>query len=81
MDITLDTPLTQFPGVGEARSKKLEKLGLTRCEQLLTYFPRDYEDRRQIWSIRSAPWGRRYACGPWWPSTPSSPASERAWSW
>ena len=59
MDITLDTPLIQFPGVGEARSKKLEKLGLTRCEQLLTYFPRDYEDRRQIWSIRSAPLGQK----------------------
>ena len=39
--------------------KKLEKLGLTRCAQLLTYFPRDYEDRREIYSIRSAPLGRK----------------------
>ena len=59
MAITLDTPLDQFPGVGEARAKKLEKLGLTRCAQLLTYFPRDYEDRREIYSIRSAPLGRK----------------------
>ena len=36
MAITLDTPLDQFPGVGEARAKKLAKLGLTRCAQLLT---------------------------------------------
>lgn len=59
MDITLDTPLDQFPGVGEARAKKLAKLGLTRCAQLLAYFPRDYEDRREIYSIRSAPLGRK----------------------
>ena len=57
MDITLNTPLTDFPGVGPARSAKLEKLGLTRVRDLMTYFPRDYEDRRKIWSIRSAPLG------------------------
>ena len=57
MDFTLDTPLTDFPGVGPARAAKLEKLGLTRVRDLMTYFPRDYEDRRKIWSIRSAPLG------------------------
>ena len=57
MDITLNTPLTDFPGVGPARSAKLEKLGLTLVRDLMTYFPRDYEDRRKIWSIRSAPLG------------------------
>ncbi len=59
MAVTLDTPLTQFPGIGEARGKKLEKLGLTRCGQLLTYYPRYYEDRRTIYSIRSAPLGQK----------------------
>ena len=59
VDITLDTPLRQFPGVGEARSQKLEKLGLRRCADLLSYFPRDYEDRRQMYSIRSAPLGQK----------------------
>ena len=57
MDLTLDTPLTDFPGVGPARAAKLEKLGLTRVRDLMSYFPRDYEDRRKIWSIRSAPLG------------------------
>ena len=57
MEITLDTPLTDFPGVGPARAAKLEKLGLTRARDLMGYFPRDYEDRRKIWSIRSAPLG------------------------
>ena len=59
MEITLDTPLTQFAGVGEVRAKKLEKLGLRRCADLLTYFPRDYEDRREIYTIRAAPLGQR----------------------
>ena len=60
MEITLNTPLTDFPGVGEVRAKKLEKLGLVhQCRDLLSYFPRDYEDRRQVYSIRSAPLGQK----------------------
>ena len=59
MEITLNTPLTDFPGVGEVRAKKLEKLGLVRCADLISYFPRDYEDRRQAYSIRSAPLGQK----------------------
>ena len=59
MEITLNTPLTDFPGVGEVRAKKLEKLGLVRCADLISYFPRDYEDRRQVYSIRSAPLGQK----------------------
>lgn len=43
-----DTPLTQFPGVGEVRAKKLSHLGLNTAGDLLTYYPRDYEDRRQV---------------------------------
>ena len=59
MEFKLDTPLTQFPGVGEVRAKKLEKLGLHQCRDLLSYFPRDYEDRRKVHSIRSAPLGQK----------------------
>ena len=59
MEITLSTPLTDFPGVGEVRAKKLEKLGLRRCADLLTYFPRDYEDRRKVYSVGSAPLGEK----------------------
>ena len=55
MTVTRDTPLTSFPGVGEARAKKLEKLGLTAAGDLLTYYPRDYEDRRTLYSIQDAP--------------------------
>ncbi len=55
MSVTRDTPLTSFPGVGEARAKKLEKLGLTCAGDLLAWYPRDYEDRRQIYTVQDAP--------------------------
>ena len=59
MAVTPDTPLLEFTGVGEQRSKKLEKLGLTRAGDLLAHYPRDYEDRRKIYTIREAPPGQR----------------------
>lgn len=59
MTVTKDTPLTQFPGVGAARAEKLARLGLERAEDLLFRFPRDYEDRRGLSTIRQAPLGIR----------------------
>lgn len=49
------TPLTQFPGVGEARAKALKKLGLLTAGDLVAYFPRGYEDRREQVTIAAAP--------------------------
>ena len=43
--------LTGLPGVGPQRLAQLNKLGLFSMEDLLRYFPRDYEDRRTIRSI------------------------------
>ncbi len=57
MNITLSTPVTEFPGIGPARAKKLEKLGIRTAGDLLGYFPRDYEDRRKSVSIIRAPEG------------------------
>ncbi len=59
MDITPSTPIMELSGVGEQRSKKLEKLGLHRAGDLLNHYPRDYEDRRKLYSIRQAPPGQR----------------------
>ncbi len=59
MPVALDTPLTGFPGVGELRAKKLEKLGLERAGDLLTCCPRGYEDRRRVYAIREAPLGEK----------------------
>ena len=55
MEVTRNTPLTDFPGVGEARAKKLERLGLTAAGDLLSWYPRDYEDRRKVYEIQNAP--------------------------
>ena len=57
MSINADAPLTALAGVGEQRAKKLEKLGLGTCGDLLTYYPRSYEDRRVTYTIRQAPLG------------------------
>ena len=45
--------------MGEQRAKKLEKLGIRTAGDLLAYYPRDYEDRRQEYAIRQAPLGPR----------------------
>ena len=58
MEITLATPVTQFPGVGTARAQKLAKLGLATAGDLVRCFPRDYEDRRAQAHIMDAPQDR-----------------------
>lgn len=51
MGIRLNTPVSDFPGIGPARAQKLSKLGIATAGDLLRYFPRDYEDRRSRSSI------------------------------
>ena len=53
--MVLDTPLQSFPGVGPAKAKALAKLGLETVGDLLTYWPRAYEDRTKIYLIAQAP--------------------------
>ena len=55
MAVRLSSPVTDFPGVGEVRAGKLAKLGLRTAGDLLGYYPRDYEDRRQVYTVRDAP--------------------------
>jgi len=57
VEIGLNTPVSDFPGIGPARAKKLAKLGIATAGDLLRYFPRDYEDRRNRSSIIRAPEG------------------------
>ncbi len=54
MSLTLETGVGALPGIGEARAKKLGKLGLSTVGELLAYFPRSYEDRTRTASIRDA---------------------------
>ena len=48
MSIEYQKEIQYIKGVGEARAKKLNKLGIYNLEDLITYFPRDYEDRSKI---------------------------------
>lgn len=45
MTITGAQSLETLPGVGPARKKALLRLGLSNVDELLDYFPREYEDR------------------------------------
>ncbi len=49
----LFSPVTVLPGVGRARAELLRNLGIETLYDLLTYFPRAYEDRTRLVSIAS----------------------------
>lgn len=51
----LEQSVRNLNGVGEKKAAILEKLGIRTLEQLVEWYPRDYEDRRKIWPIRRAP--------------------------
>ena len=55
MPLTRGTPLTDLPGVGPQRAKKLEKLGLRTLGDTLEHLPQRYEDRRESCALREAP--------------------------
>jgi len=48
----LSTDVRYVKGVGDARAKSLAKLGITTLGDLVSYFPRAYDDRRSFSSIR-----------------------------
>lgn len=45
--LTLNSPITAVRGIGEKRAKAFEKLGILTLYDLLSFFPRRYEDRSQ----------------------------------
>lgn len=53
--ITPQSPVTSLPGFGPKRAQLLSKLGILRVSDFLSYFPRDYEDRTQIYPLSRAP--------------------------
>ena len=58
MALRLGDGVERLPGIGPARARSLEKLGLATVEDLLRYFPRDYEDRRQVHHRGGPPCGQ-----------------------
>lgn len=57
MDMSLTDSVRVLPGIGEAKAQILEKLGISTLEDLLAWYPRDYQDRSRVWPIRHAPVG------------------------
>ena len=51
----LNDSIRYMKGVGEQRAKALEKLGIRTLRDLLANFPRAYEDRRKLYTVREAP--------------------------
>ena len=49
--INLDTPVRYIKGVGPVRAEQLASLGVVTLEDLLTYFPRRFDLRRQVQPI------------------------------
>ena len=57
----LHTGVQTIPGIGPQRAKALEKLGISTLGDLIAYFPRRYDDRREKKTIRDLVPGE-YAC-------------------
>ena len=67
----LDTDIRYLAGVGEARAKTLRKLGIETVQDLVSYFPRTYEDRKLSPSISSLPLNENAAVVAMVASTPT----------
>ncbi len=57
MSFLPDQPLTVLPGVGGARADRFKKLGLHTVGDLLSWYPRSYQDRTRYADIQTAPVG------------------------
>lgn len=53
----LNTDIQSIAGIGPQRAKALAKLGLKTVRDLISYFPRTYEDRTKILPIAQLPEG------------------------
>lgn len=49
----IDSPIRYLKGVGEARERALLRMGIKTVEDLLFFFPRRYEDRRNMTLLSS----------------------------
>ena len=55
----MNEQLQSIKSVGPQRVKQLNKLGIYTVTGLLHYFPRTFEDRRQVYTICEAPMGEK----------------------
>ena len=52
--MSLNKEIQYIKGVGENRAKILNKLGIYNLEDLITYYPRNYEDRSKTKPLSEA---------------------------
>ena len=52
--LTLTTPVKYIKGIGEARASAFERLGVNTVADLLSFYPRAYEERGRVLEIQSA---------------------------
>lgn len=50
--MNLHCSITELPNIGEQRAKKLNSLGIITAEDVLTHFPREYDDRSNLCKIK-----------------------------
>ncbi|WP_405725948.1 ATP-dependent DNA helicase RecG [Anaerotignum sp.] len=50
-----NSSVSLLKGIGEQRERKLQKLGISTIEDLLTHYPREYKDRSEILKIADLP--------------------------
>jgi len=50
---SLSVPVTSISGIGVAAAQKLARLGINTVSDLLTHYPRDWEDREKIIPLKA----------------------------
>ncbi len=53
--LNLSTPIQYLKGVGPKAADLMKNIGVATIEDMIWFFPRDYEDRRNLSSISTAP--------------------------
>ncbi len=55
MKLSLSSPVTELPGCGKVRAERLAALGIYTVRDLIYHFPRGYQNRGDVKSIKEAP--------------------------
>ena len=77
----LKTDIRYIKGIGEQRAKSLSKLGIATLRDLISYYPRGYEDRTLTRPIATSFWARTPVSRLWWLPIPPPTASAAAARW
>ena len=59
MSLKLNSEIRYIKGVGPSTAEKLNRLGIEIVEDLIYYFPRDYEDRRNLKTLAETDEGEK----------------------